>query len=810
MSADLPAMRVGRWLTYGTHLVPVLVFPGFLFPFVTIRAVYFRVLVEMASGILLYLLLRREVKFAIRGDLVFWTLVVWIAANGLAAVFGVAPMRSMFGDHERMGGVWFWIHLLAYYVALRVFLRPEDWWRFFRVAVSIAGVVAAYGLLQFWLHPFNFVIGGIDTGVTVGNSGLLAAYLLANICFCVLLSVRGGPRARVGYGALALLLASAIVVSGNRSSTLALLLGAAVGFVAYSIWTGSLRSWRTVVSIALLLGAASLPFIARASWARPVAARVPVLRKLAGGVDPTRLIQWQAAVEGIRERPLLGVGPENYQVIWARYYHPEMHRFVADSRWDRAHNAYLDAFATAGIFGFLSLLALWLAIGWSVLHARRREGAPGWPRGATTVLVGFFVAYGFFLLFWFFDLNSTMLWMALAAFAASKASNEPWIVVGAAREKRWQSTMVLAFGAMALVSAIYVHGFETLRMAHALSNTRDPAQPLHETLADFESVFASPAPVTQHAFLLYAGRLRDLYPRFAEIRNDQVRADVFNRAFLLAVREFERQAEQDPLNERLLVQHARVLMLGAAYYASAALYESALTKLKRAVELAPRRVNTLLVLGVAYLNANRPADALRTFQRAHAADPASGQTHSYLATAYRALRDYRSAAFWMRSAMSNGFTPDREDIEQTVEALAALGEPGTAAELALHYLRGRVGTPFVWVAQGFIVPGEAMDRWAARRATDQVAGAADDTRLAERAARLLDLAGDSARAEVVRSAVPVLCVRPVHLRSLAAHMSRSARYVRVTTCREPWRLDDVHSEWPASGLRGAAGSVPVY
>lgn len=804
-------MRVARWLLYATLAVPVLVFPGFLFPFVTIRAVYFRVLVEIASGILLYLVLRRDVRFAFRGDMFFWALVAWVAANALAAVFGVAPMRSMFGDHERMGGVWFWLHLLAYYLTLRTFLDGEHWWRFLRIAVSVAAAVAVYGLVQFWLHPFDFVIGGLDTGVTVGNSGLLAAYLLANITFCVLLALRGGTRARVGYVALALLLASAIVVSGNRSSTLALLLGAGVAFVALTVWSGSLRSWRTLLSVVLLLGAASLPFIARASWARPVTTRVPVLRKLAAGVDRARLIQWQAAVEGIRERPLLGVGPENYQVIWARYYHPEMHRFVADSRWDRAHNAYLDAFATAGVFGFLSLLALWLAIGWSIVRvARHGEDTTGWPPGATMAVVGFSAAYAFYLLFWFFDLNSTMLWVALAALVTSRASGAPLIVVGAAREKRWQSTMVLALGATALVSAIYVHGFETLRMARTLSNTRDPSQPLHETLADFESVFASPAPVTQHAFLLYAGRLRDLYPRFAEIRSDPVRADVFNRAFLLAVREFERQAEQDPLNERLLVQHARVLMLGAAYYNSAALYESALTKLNRAVELAPRRVNTLLVLGVAYLNANRPADALRAFQRAYAADPASGQTQSYLATAHAALRDYRSAAFWMRSAMANGFMPDREDIEQTVEALASSGEPGAAAELALHYLRERVGTPFVWVAQGFIAPDEAVDRWAARRATDQVARAADDTRLARRAARLLDLAGDSGRAEVVRSAVPVLCVRPVHLRRLAAQVSRPGGYVRVPACREPWRLGDVHSEWPAYGLHYAARSVPIY
>src|SRR5687768_9032981 len=134
VTADIPVVRLGRWLLYATLLVPVVVFPGFLFPFVTIRAVYFRVLVEVASGILLFLVLRREVRSTLRGDAFFWALLAWTAANALAAVFGVAPLRSLFGDHERMGGVWFWMHLLAYYVALRTFLRPEDWRRFLTIA----------------------------------------------------------------------------------------------------------------------------------------------------------------------------------------------------------------------------------------------------------------------------------------------------------------------------------------------------------------------------------------------------------------------------------------------------------------------------------------------------------------------------------------------------------------------------------------------------------------------------------------------------------------------------------------------------
>ena len=770
-------MRAARWLLYATLLVPLLVFPGFLFPFVTIRAVYFRVLVELAVACLLYVVLRRKLIVNSRHDPVLWALLAWVLANALAAVFGVAIMRSLFGDHERMGGVWFWVHLVAYYVALRVALRPEDWWRFFRISVSIAVTVAVYGLLQQWFTLFRIAVGGVSGGATIGNSGLLAAYLLANVSFAAMLAVRARPWSRVGYVAVAMLLVAAMVLSGNRSSTLALFLGGGTALLFFGITSRRFRGRRALLAGALFASAAALPFATRLSWARPVVSHIPALSRLSSGADSSRVIQWRAAVAGIRDRPLLGVGPENYQVVWSRYYHPEMVRFLSDSRWDRAHNAYLDAFATAGVIGFLSLLALLLALGWSSKRAARAMGAtdPRTPEGRSggveCIALGFFVAYSFYLFFWFFDLNSTMLLVALAAFVASRVTDDPLVEIGGSRARRWQTDLVLGFGAVGLISVLYVHGFETLRMARTLVRAANPNRPMRETLVAFESVFASPAPVTQHAFLLYAGHLRSLYPAFSEIREDPERAAIFDRAFLLAVREFQRQEKQDPLNDRILVQYARVLSLGAYYYDAPRLYDAALAKLRRAVELAPRRVNNHLVLGVAFLNGRRPDMALRIFERAYAVYPPHGQTHSYIAEAYSALDRPDSAAVWLRSAVSQGYLPDRKFVERVAQRLAASGNARGAAELTWNYMRGRAGPVFLWsTGVAHLDPENAS--------------------LATAVADFFAAAGDTEREALVRAAAPALCVRPLPLLSMAtATIGRVPD--RAATCEEPWRSTSV-------------------
>lgn len=763
--------RVARGLLYATALVPIVLVPGFFFPYVTTRAVYFRVLVEAVTAILLYLVLRREVKLAFRKDVVFWALSAWVGANALSALFGVAPMRSLFGDHERMGGVWFWAHLLAFYVALRTFLREEHWRVLLRALLAVAVFIAGYGILQQLFHPFRFGVGDLSAGVTIGNNGLLAAYLLANVAIAGVLAADASWRIRLVYAAIGALLLIAMVFSGNRSSTLAFVIGTGAAVVAYAIWTKSLRGWRVVAVVALFGLAIALPFVSRASWARPATSQIPALNRLSGGVDSSRVIQWRAAVEGIRSRPLLGVGPENYEIVWSRFYHPEMYRFIGDSRWDRAHNAYLDAFATVGVLGFLSLLAVFLTLGWSskvAAHSRtKRDQARSTPPLEEAIAFGFFIAYAFYLFFWFFDIHAAIPWVALAAYVSGRAAGLPLIEFTVARERRWQTSVVLAVGGVVFVAMLYVHGLETLRMARTLHGIRVPGKSPNEVLRGFESVFDSPAPVTQHAFLMYAGHLASLRPNFDDIRKDAASSAHFDRAFIRAIEEFERQASRDPFNERLAVQHARVLMLGAYYYGNMRLYESALRRLQRAVDLAPRRVPTRLALGMAYLNVQRPREAIAEFQKAYALYPPLAQTQAYLGLAYGSLGEHRTAMRWLTSAIESGYSLDPAILGRVSREAAESGESALAGELVQRYLTKKYGPAFMW----------------GLRAN---AGNATDYALAKAAAEYLARAGYSARAGVLGKAADELCGRPASSGTFGTPaFHRTA--ADLTACREPWR-----------------------
>ncbi|MEC8048870.1 MAG: FKBP-type peptidyl-prolyl cis-trans isomerase [Chloroflexota bacterium] len=69
---------------------------------------------------------------------------------------------------------------------------------------------------------------------------------------------------------------------------------------------------------------------------------------------------WDIAIKGFLSKPLLGVGPENFPILHYKYLDLSM----SDDKphLDRAHNRILHVLSTSGIFGGISLIALWSTI----------------------------------------------------------------------------------------------------------------------------------------------------------------------------------------------------------------------------------------------------------------------------------------------------------------------------------------------------------------------------------------------------------------------------------------------------------------
>jgi len=171
-------------------LVPLILNSGFFFPYVTPRNLYFRVLIEIAVAALVIALSFGGKKLDLSGEPILFALTAFLVASILSTLASPAPMHSMFGDFERMGGVWAWLHLVLFFVLLRT-LRDEDWpWVLNAVlAVSLFVSVSAIGEhTEYLAHPYKGDASLLASSATIGNSGLLAPYLLMAIAIATYLA----------------------------------------------------------------------------------------------------------------------------------------------------------------------------------------------------------------------------------------------------------------------------------------------------------------------------------------------------------------------------------------------------------------------------------------------------------------------------------------------------------------------------------------------------------------------------------------------------------------------------------------------
>ncbi|HKR09960.1 MAG TPA: O-antigen ligase family protein, partial [Gemmatimonadaceae bacterium] len=406
-------------------LVPVIVGTGFFFPYVVPRNIFFRVVVELGVAALVLAVCFSGKTLDLRDEPIFWALLGFVAASLVSALFSPATMHSLFGDFERMGGVWAWLHLLLFFLLLRT-LRDEDWPWVLNGALIVSLVVSVAAIIE---HTgFSTAASGdqlvVPSGATIGNPGLLAAYLLLSIAIAAYLATTS-VRYRLLYIAAALIDVLGMIFGENRSSVIGLVIAIALAAIIYATLTASRRVRILLPSIAIAFGVIVFgsALIVRKFPASAFSQHVPiVLGRLAAtnpaGSDRSRTMQWSAAVAGFKDRPIVGYGPENHNLIWSAHFDPDIYS-IDTQIYDRTHNQYLEVLATGGLLGIFAFAAVWIAIGVTIGRAYRSGRL---TPAAFAVLCSIQFAYATYLAFWFFDLNSTMLWILLAALIASRGT----------------------------------------------------------------------------------------------------------------------------------------------------------------------------------------------------------------------------------------------------------------------------------------------------------------------------------------------------------------------------------------------------
>jgi len=687
-------------------LVPVIVFSDFFFPYVVPRNIFFRVVVEMGAAVLVLALCFGRRTLDLRSEPIFWSLVAFLAAATLSAFFSPAPTHSFFGDFERMGGVWAWLHLVLFFLLLRT-LRDEDWGWVLNVVLAVGIFVSLSAIVQ---HSELAAATGLSTTIvaasssTLGNSGLMAAYLLMNLALAGYLASTSA-RYRMLYLSIGGMNLLALVYASNRSTIVGLVLGAIVAGVIFAAVATTSKRWIALsAAAALTVVVAGISAGIRAFPTSALSRNAPtVLQELAltnpAGSDESRTMQWRAAIDGFKDRPLLGYGLENHNLVWSAHFDSGIYKLDTDI-FDRTHNQFLEILATTGLIGAIAFLAIWVAIGSTLVRAYRagRLSAP-----ALAVLAGLQVAYATYLFFWFVDVNAAMLWILIAALIASRGTVGSVVLETAGRDTgRAGARPIFAVASILVLAAVlYAEAYTPLRANHALARIDSPSGPVAQTLAEFEVLSGSAARQTAHSPIAMGHFIGSLRPQLKEMRTDPEQQRMLDRAFTETLAAFAREIHRDTLNDRLYTHQGALLVEAAQFYGSPSYRQQAIDAFHKGIELSPHRIQPRLLLASVYSGARDYERAIVVLSDAVKSDPQLGEPHYRLAQAYIGARQSDSALASLNSSLRLGYVGVPETYLSMGKRLEFSGRGTEAAKLYADYLETKY-TKAVWDRSGTI------------------------------------------------------------------------------------------------------------
>ncbi len=401
------------------------------FPYITGKGLVFRFLVEIALASWLVLAILKP-EYRPRRSYILWSIVTAVGILMLATIAGADPVNSFWSNFERMDGLVTFLHLLAYFVVLiSVFKTEKLWHRFFNTNILVSILVAFYGLFQLG-GAFVIMQGGTRLDATLGNAGYLGGYMLMSFFVTAyMLNLKWADKAwRYIYLAVMVLQAFILFQTATRGSLLGLIGGGLIILIITSLGRHNKQTKKiSLIFLAIIILSIGGFYLARDS---SVIQDQPVLSRLANisltdATAQSRFIVWGMSYEAFKERPILGWGPENFYLVWDKYYDPRMYN--QEPWFDRSHNVVFDWLVAGGFLGLLAYLAIFGSAVWLILKDdfkwfKKEKIEPvfnSWQQG---ILLAFLAGYFFHNLFIFDNIVSYSLFIGLLAFIHVKVTEK--------------------------------------------------------------------------------------------------------------------------------------------------------------------------------------------------------------------------------------------------------------------------------------------------------------------------------------------------------------------------------------------------
>lgn len=653
---ELP-QKLHRFFLFGMYLiltVPLWVSARFYFPFITVKVVGFELALLFLLVIGVSHLWSRKEPIRLSVSMLHLVILGYLLIVIISSLFGIDPSRSFWGTMERGWGGLMLLDLVIFFFLASAVLRKEDWEKLFRFSVFISVIASFVGILQWQgIAVFNYSVSGRVVG-PIGNASLFATYLLLHLFLTWWLAEKTSSSTwRAFYTGVFVFQFLVLFLTETRGAIIAFFVGVGVWLLVKIFASENTRIRRFA-----FLGILGLGVIAIGFWSlrkAPFVAEIPVLDRLAT-ISPVRdvstqyrVLSWGAAWQGFKERPILGWGYENYNRVFDKYFPPRVFYDEGSQVWsDRAHNLFVDAAVMSGGLGLVLLVSIFVSSFWTARNS---------------ILAALVVAYGVQSLFVFEALPSTIIFFAVLGFLARQLPGPE-----GGRAISVSPVVLRGFGSMMLLGLLLLHWFGGFKPALA---SRELSSIIRQAKGGI-----SAEELTQGFGTVLEASGEERY----ELR--QAVAE-----FFLGLPEAERRGGFPPETLRRLVEslgagleesirsrpedvRQYVLFMKVLNGYPRLLRDSSSrveTLGREALTLSPTRMEIYWEIGNAFLNEDRPGEAIPYFEKAVALYPFPGVSHWNLFLAYLMAGDEAGAAREEEYLRNFGFRNDRGD------ALLAIG-----------------------------------------------------------------------------------------------------------------------------------------
>lgn len=359
--------RILQVLFFLTLISPLVIDRRLFFPYVTGSALYFRLIVE-ALFLLWLIFVLIYPKFRPKLNILIGSIGIYLLALIAATVFSPNPYLSFWGDAERMMGLFSTLHFFALFlIGTTLFKDKKELRLLITVFVGVSLIVCLYGILQ-RLGFTSIKPGSSRILATMGNAGVLAAYLIFGLFLSIYLALTDSKNIlKIIFGSATLIHLIAVILSGTRGAYLGVITGflVAISIIIYKAKEKKKLRQGMIIAIILLAVLYGFLFISKnQEWVKNnyYLSRLTSF-SLSDVTVKTRLMSWQWGLKGFYDKPILGYGFENFAIPYNKNFQAEYYNYSPTKPYfDRAHNIVVELLATTGIIGFISYLLILVAV----------------------------------------------------------------------------------------------------------------------------------------------------------------------------------------------------------------------------------------------------------------------------------------------------------------------------------------------------------------------------------------------------------------------------------------------------------------